>query len=40
VQVAGFVVLVAIGVAIVVWRTAEIRELPIFEEGVTFFSNL
>jgi membrane associated rhomboid family serine protease len=38
VQVAGFIVLVAIGVAIVVWRTAEIRAMPIFEEGVAFFS--
>jgi membrane associated rhomboid family serine protease len=38
VQVAGFVVLVAIGVAIVVWRTAEIRAMPIFEQGVAFFS--
>jgi membrane associated rhomboid family serine protease len=37
VQVGGFVALVALGVALVVWRTVEIRQLPIFDEGVAFF---
>jgi membrane associated rhomboid family serine protease len=40
VQVVGFVALVAIGVAVVVWRTAEIRELPFFDEGLAFFQQL
>jgi hypothetical protein len=37
VQVGGFVALVALGVALVVWRTVEIRQLPIFDEGVAYF---
>jgi membrane associated rhomboid family serine protease len=40
VQVAGFAVLVAVGVAIVVWRTAQIQALPIFDEGVAIFERL
>jgi membrane associated rhomboid family serine protease len=32
VQVGGFVALVALGVAIVVWRTNQIRELPFFQQ--------
>jgi membrane associated rhomboid family serine protease len=38
VQVVGFVALVVAGVALVVWRTNEIRQLPFFEQGVAFFS--
>ena len=39
-QVAGLVGLVALGIALVVWRTAEIRELPFFDEGLAFFQQL
>ena len=40
VQVAGLVGLVALGIALVVWRTTEIRELPFFDEGLAFFQQL
>ena len=40
VQVAGLGGLVALGIALVVWRTAEIRELPFFDEGLAFFQQL
>jgi membrane associated rhomboid family serine protease len=40
VQVAGLVGLAALGIALVVWRTAEIRELPFFDEGLAFFQQL
>jgi membrane associated rhomboid family serine protease len=36
----GYVGLVALGVALVVWRTAVIRGLPEFEQAVRFFSSL
>jgi membrane associated rhomboid family serine protease len=39
VLVAGFATMVAIGVALVAWRTADIRALPIFERAVAFFTS-
>src|SRR6266511_15974 len=39
VLVGGFAAMVAIGVALVAWRTADIRALPIFERAVAFFSS-
>jgi membrane associated rhomboid family serine protease len=40
VQVVGLVGLAALGIALVVWRTAEIRGLPFFDEGLAFFQQL
>jgi membrane associated rhomboid family serine protease len=40
IQVAGLVGLVALGVALVVWRTGEIREMPFFDDGLAFFQQL
>jgi membrane associated rhomboid family serine protease len=37
VQIAGFTALIVAGIALVVWRTVEIRQLPFFDEGVAFF---
>ena len=37
VQVAGFAALVAVGVAIVVWRTNELRSVPGFDDALRFF---
>jgi hypothetical protein len=37
IAVAGIVLLVAIGVVMVVWRTEAIRALPEFERAVRFF---
>jgi len=31
--------LVAIGVALVAWRTADIRALPVFQRAVAFFGS-
>jgi membrane associated rhomboid family serine protease len=39
VLVAGFAAMMAIGFALVAWRTADIRALPIFERAVAFFSS-
>jgi membrane associated rhomboid family serine protease len=39
VLVGGFAAMVAIGVVLVAWRTADIRALPIFERAVAFFSS-
>jgi membrane associated rhomboid family serine protease len=39
VLVAGFAALIAIGVAVVAWRTVDIRALPIFERAVVFFGS-
>jgi membrane associated rhomboid family serine protease len=39
VLVAGTAAMVAIGVVLVGWRTADIRALPIFERAVAFFSS-
>ena len=34
----GMVVLVALGLALLVWRTQELRALPLFDQAVSFFS--
>jgi hypothetical protein len=39
VLVAGFAAMVAIGIALVAWRTADIRALPVFERAVAFFNS-
>jgi NaMN:DMB phosphoribosyltransferase len=39
VLVAGFAAMVAIGVALVAWRTADIRALPAFKQAVAFFGS-
>ena len=39
VLVAGFAAMVVIGVALVAWRTADIRALPVFERAVAFFNS-
>jgi membrane associated rhomboid family serine protease len=39
ISVAGFTAIVVIGLALVVWRTDQIRALPFFEQGVRFFGS-
>lgn len=39
VAIGGFAALIVVGIVMVAWRTAEIRALPVFHQGVAFFGS-